>query len=156
VSLRSKLAERARPFLEPGEQIQAIFRAQSGPSPYWQIPFFVVFLIFTCITLPDALRWGNSTTALAMALAVGAVAAVLIVLVVLVRVHPVVATDRAIVVLDATKWTNRPTRLRLRHSRDFRFGPMSGTWGTFVLDNTKYWVPKQFHKDVAAADAALT
>jgi hypothetical protein len=35
MALRDKLAERARPYLEPGEQIQSVFCAQSGPSPYW-------------------------------------------------------------------------------------------------------------------------
>lgn len=35
MALRDKLAERAAPFLEPGEQVQAVFVAQSGASPYW-------------------------------------------------------------------------------------------------------------------------
>jgi len=37
MALRDKLTQRAVPFLEPGEQIQAIFVAQSGASPYWSI-----------------------------------------------------------------------------------------------------------------------
>ncbi len=35
MALRDKLAQRATPFLEPGEQIQSVFTAQSGTSPYW-------------------------------------------------------------------------------------------------------------------------
>jgi hypothetical protein len=35
MALRDKLARRAAPYLEPGEQIQAVLLAQSGPSPYW-------------------------------------------------------------------------------------------------------------------------
>jgi len=35
MALRDKLTHRAVPFLEPGEQIQAIFIAQSGAAPYW-------------------------------------------------------------------------------------------------------------------------
>jgi hypothetical protein len=35
MALRDKLARRALPHLEPGEQIQGVFLAQSGPSPYW-------------------------------------------------------------------------------------------------------------------------
>jgi hypothetical protein len=35
MALRDKLAQRAAPFLEPGEQIQSVFLAQSGASPYW-------------------------------------------------------------------------------------------------------------------------
>jgi hypothetical protein len=37
MSLRDKLAERASTFLEPGEQIHAVFLVQSGPSPYWSL-----------------------------------------------------------------------------------------------------------------------
>jgi hypothetical protein len=36
-ALRDKLAARAAPYLEPGEQLQAIFMVRSGPSPYLQI-----------------------------------------------------------------------------------------------------------------------
>jgi hypothetical protein len=35
MAIRDKLAQRATAFLEPGEQIQSVFLAQSGPSPYW-------------------------------------------------------------------------------------------------------------------------
>lgn len=35
--LRDKLATRASHFLEPGEQVHAVFLAQSGPSPYWSL-----------------------------------------------------------------------------------------------------------------------
>ena len=35
MAIRDNLAQRATPFLEPGEQIQSVFLAQSGPSPYW-------------------------------------------------------------------------------------------------------------------------
>jgi hypothetical protein len=37
MALREKLAERAAPYLEPGERIQSVFLAQSGPSPYWSL-----------------------------------------------------------------------------------------------------------------------
>ena len=37
MALRDKLAQRAAPYLEPGEQIQSVFLGQSGPSPYWSL-----------------------------------------------------------------------------------------------------------------------
>jgi hypothetical protein len=37
MALRGKLTRRTAPFLEPGEQIQAIFIARSGASPYWLV-----------------------------------------------------------------------------------------------------------------------
>jgi Protein of unknown function (DUF2510) len=72
--------------------------------------------------------------------------------------HVVVVTDREIVVLKRFGyWTLRPpTRVPMRHSRNFHFGPMSGiVYGSFVLDGTKYLVPRGCFKDVASADAAL-
>jgi len=66
-----------------------------------------------------------------------------------------VVTERAILVIDLSKWRARPIGLRLRRPRDFYFGRLSGLWGSFVLDDTEYWVGKRFHRDVAAADAAL-
>lgn len=37
MAIRDKLADRAGKFLEPGEQVHAVFLAQSGPSPYWSL-----------------------------------------------------------------------------------------------------------------------
>jgi hypothetical protein len=45
VSLQDKLAQRAQPYLEPGEQIQAVFMAQSGVSPHWAWLFGLIFVI---------------------------------------------------------------------------------------------------------------
>ena len=45
VALRDKLARRSVPYLEPGEQIQAVFLAQSGPSPYFILLAFIIILI---------------------------------------------------------------------------------------------------------------
>jgi hypothetical protein len=43
MALRDKLAERVQPMLEPGEQIQQVFMAQGGPSPYWMfLTYWVV------------------------------------------------------------------------------------------------------------------
>lgn len=43
MALRDKLRERAQPHLQPGEQIQQVFLAQTGPSPY--------FVLLTYLTL---------------------------------------------------------------------------------------------------------
>jgi hypothetical protein len=154
VSLRNKLAERVRPYLQPGERIQAVFPAQSGPPPYWQslITGFVVFIAFL---IKDAVNGLMAVLTVAVAVS-AALYSVYLAYLVFGRARLVVVTDRAIVVLDVNKWTGRPTRLRLRHSRDFYFGQLSGLWGKFVLDNAEYWVHRRFHGDVAAADAALT
>jgi hypothetical protein len=36
MALRDKLRERSQPLLEPGEPIEQIFMAQTGPTPYLQ------------------------------------------------------------------------------------------------------------------------
>ncbi|MEA2481843.1 MAG: hypothetical protein QOJ07_3765, partial [Thermoleophilaceae bacterium] len=46
MAIREKLHTNAQPFLEPGEQVQAIFPVQSGPSPYLQfLTWLVLFLV---------------------------------------------------------------------------------------------------------------
>jgi hypothetical protein len=46
VALRDNLRNRIQPLLEPGEQIQTVFPAQSGMSPYF---YFVTWLLaFLC------------------------------------------------------------------------------------------------------------
>lgn len=43
MAIRDKLRENAQPHLEPGEQIQSIFTAQTGPNPYLSILSYLVF-----------------------------------------------------------------------------------------------------------------
>ncbi len=65
--------------------------------------------------------------------------------------HIIAVTDRAILVLDLSLLTCRPTRMRLRHDRNVYFG-----WSRlFVLGDQRYWVTNEFDAEVAAADAAL-
>ena len=153
MSLRDKLAQRARPYLEPGEHIQAVFMAQSGVSPYWNqligvlvlIPFVMVYVF----------RLQNTVVGVVLTLILGVTIVTFSTL--FVRTHHFVVTDRAIVVIDANRFIlTLPSRLRQRHPRNFYFGQMSGLFGKFVLGNTDYWTRRRFQKDVAAADAALT
>jgi hypothetical protein len=52
MALRDKLAQRATPFLEPGEQIQSVFVAQSGASPYWSfLSTWIVILTAGYVTV---------------------------------------------------------------------------------------------------------
>ena len=56
MAIRDKLAQRATPFLEPGEQIQTIFLGQSGASPYWSfLTAWIVILTagYATIVLTD-------------------------------------------------------------------------------------------------------
>lgn len=118
MALRDKLRTRSQPFLDPGEQIQAVWLGQSGPSPWFAALSFWITLIAG-------------------------------------HYHVVVATDRAIVVLDSGKLTPaKPKGLRVRGPRNVHLGPCHGLWGEINLDQ-RYYVHKRFHKDVAVADAAL-
>jgi len=152
VSLREKLAKRARPYLEPDEQVQAVFITQSGPSPYWQFLIGLFGLVSTIIVI---FYLGHTLVANVLLVAIGGVLAPVNILAF--PCHHVVVSDRAIVVIDASKViATFPTRLRLRHPRDFYFGRLSGFYGKFLLYKTKYWVQRRFYNDLAAADAALT
>jgi len=153
MSLRNKLAERARPYLAPDEQIQAVFIAQSGPSPYWAFLVGLAFAIPYCMVYAFKLQHSGVGLVLLLVLVVTYIVVVRLVFPIL---HFVV-TDRAITVLHASWLATFPRQLRQRHPRTVYFGlRKSGLWGTFELDNTKYWVRSRFQKDLAAADAALT
>lgn len=65
-------------------------------------------------------------------------------------------TDRSIVVIRASKWLpSKPKELEARLPRGTRIGPLSGIWGQSESLGQRVWIHKRFHKDVAAADAAL-
>jgi|RhiMetStandDraft_4_1073278.scaffolds.fasta_scaffold313261_2 hypothetical protein len=49
MALRDKLAQRAAPYLEPGEQVRYVFQAQQGPSPWLLGALFQKFRI-VCVT----------------------------------------------------------------------------------------------------------
>ena len=44
MALRDKLKERVQPMLEPGEQIQHVFMAQTA-SPYWAIVSYWILIV---------------------------------------------------------------------------------------------------------------
>ena len=43
MNIRNKLRQQIEPRLEPGETLQQVFTAQTGPSPYW---LFLTYLVF--------------------------------------------------------------------------------------------------------------
>jgi hypothetical protein len=67
MALRDKIRERAQPLLEPGEQVQAVFAAQTA-SQYLMVLGYVPFLLtnkYRCVVATDrrivvfdAGRWG--------------------------------------------------------------------------------------------------
>jgi hypothetical protein len=65
----------------------------------------------------------------------------------------VVVTDRGIVLLRASKLTNRPKAFEARGPQ-VQLGPVKGLWAPIHLGD-KLYVHKRFQKDVQAADAAL-
>ena len=46
MALRDKLRERAQPYLEPGETVQAVFLAQTGPTPWLAGAFGAIIYAF--------------------------------------------------------------------------------------------------------------
>lgn len=55
MALRDKLAERSRPHLEPGEQIQQVFLGQTGPSPWLSVlTYLLIFWVkFRIVAVTD-------------------------------------------------------------------------------------------------------
>jgi hypothetical protein len=101
-SLREKLAERAGPYLQPGEQVQQIYFAVK--------PRIIVVTNSRILVLPAGRMTPSKPTA-------GGAAGVL--------------------------------------PRQTPLGPVSGLWSATNVNGEKLWVHKRFHKDVAAADAAI-
>ncbi|MEX5707029.1 hypothetical protein AB1484_01610 [Parafrankia sp. FMc6] len=120
MALRDKLTARAQPYLAPGETVQHVLQAQTGPTPYF---FLLTMLIIFWIDY-----------------------------------RIVVVTDQSILVLRAGKLV--PTKPKgdaplARLPRETVLGPVSGLWGTTEATGEKLRVHKRFHKDIAAADAAI-
>jgi hypothetical protein len=67
----------------------------------------------------------------------------------------VVVTDRAVVVLKASKVRPSFPKSALLRLPRLTLGPVSGLWGKVQLGGERYWVNKRFHKDIEAADADL-
>jgi hypothetical protein len=67
----------------------------------------------------------------------------------------VLVTDRAIVVLQSSRWMAKPKAPLARLPRHLYFGPMSGVWGHTEVTGEKLYIHRRFHKDVQAADAEL-
>jgi hypothetical protein len=66
MALRDKLRERVQPLLEPGEEIQTVFTAQSGLSPYlyfvtWIFAFWSKYVVIAAtdrrIVVAKASAW---------------------------------------------------------------------------------------------------
>jgi hypothetical protein len=47
MALRDKLAKRVTPFLESGEEVEVVFPAQSGPSPWWAAVWGLLIMVAT-------------------------------------------------------------------------------------------------------------
>ncbi|CAN5746872.1 hypothetical protein BH10ACT1_BH10ACT1_21100 [soil metagenome] len=119
MALREKLAERAQPYLEPGEQVRHVFMGQTGPNPFLAALSWLIILIAG-------------------------------------KYFIFVVTDRAILVLNASKWVpSKAKGIEARLPRATQIGPVSGIWGQTHALGQRVWINKRFHKDVQAADAEL-
>lgn len=66
----------------------------------------------------------------------------------------IVATDRAIVIVQAGSWTGTSAKQVLaRLPRGTRIGPVSGMWAKVEINGERQWIHKRFHGDVARADS---
>lgn len=72
------------------------------------------------------------------------------------KMRVIAVTDRAVLVLNSSKLSPKPTGLLQRLPRQTRLGPIEGKiWGKATIGGERNWVHKRFHKDLQAADAAL-
>lgn len=118
MALRDKIAAKAAPQLEPGEQIQQVFAGQTA-SQWLALAGWIFFLLSN-------------------------------------KYRAYVVTDQRIAVFDTGKWgMGNPKTLLGSLPRGTRLGPPSGLWHVVQLGDEKIRIHKRFHKDLAAADAAV-
>jgi hypothetical protein len=136
MAFRDRMRREAQPYLEPGETIQAVFVATSGIDPR-------LLLILLALSIPLAVVSGLPFAGL------------LAIVTMLARSVVIVATDRAFLLLEFSKWGRIDRGRRL--ARHIRLGPISGWWTKISLDRDEsLYVARRFRDDVAAADAAIT
>jgi hypothetical protein len=118
MALRDKMITKAQPYLQPGEEVQAVFGSQKYTQ--WWLLLSVLILLFVN------------------------------------KIYMVVVTDRRIVVLNCTKFSQtKVTGVDRELPRATRIGPPSGLWWKCETLGEKMYVHKRFHKDVEKADSLL-
>jgi hypothetical protein len=133
MAFRDRMRRDAQPYLEPGETIQAVFAATSGIDPRLMLILLALSILLAAMT---ELRFAWLAAIATM----------------LVRNVVIVATDRAFLLLEFSKWGRIDRGRRL--ARHVRLGPISGWWAKISLDRDEsLYVARRFHDDVAAADA---
>src|SRR5262245_14592653 len=133
---RTRLRTDTEPYLEPGETVQAVFRAVGGPGPYLALILLAFGVAFTLV-LGD-----SSVTAGIFAL-----------LTLTTTQWTVVATDRALLLLASSARFQgvRVTRL----PRNIRLGPVSGWFAMISLNGRWMFVHRRFHAQIELADNAI-
>ena len=135
MAFRDRMRRQAQPYLEPEETIQAVFGAVSGVHPGL---IGLLLLLSVLLGMVAELRFGWLVLFAALWM----------------RNVVIVATDRALLVLELSNWS-RVVRVR-RLARHIRLGPISGWWAKVSLDHDEsVYVARRYRDDVAAADAAI-
>ncbi len=137
MSITDRAMQRVAPLLEPGEQLETVIPATSGPAPAG---------LTTDLTLFHSIGVDS--------IASDAFARLLF----KTRYHVIAVTDRAFAVFSSRLWSPyKPVALQTRFPRNIALPQPGGAlelWGAIGLDKP-YYVHKTFFKNVEAANAAL-
>jgi hypothetical protein len=140
INTREVVIEKARPFLEPGEVVAHVVKALEGP-PRWVamllglvIGIGVSILIFVPIL-------GVPLFVLAYTSAY--------------KRRVILATDRALVVLNCGRYRFTPRGVSARLDLETRIGPLMGLFQRIELDGRRLYVVPRSTAEVLAADADI-
>jgi hypothetical protein len=128
MALREKLTDRVAPYIQPGEQVQHVFLASGGMNPWLASTFGAIGGALLAVI-------GQAT---------------------LIKRRIIAVTDQSVVVLEANFNGTKPKSVVARLPRNTTIGPVKGIWSPVRFFDEKLYIHKKFHKDVRAADSALT
>ena len=142
MNTRENIIAKAAPLLEPGEVVAHVVRALDGRLNRWlgvAIAFVVAFALASAV-----LRIPILGVVLFFALFTS-----------LFPRRIILATDRALVVVQGGRWRFTPRRVLDRLDIDTRIGPLQGFWRSTTLNGRRLYVVPRSYPEVHAADADI-
>jgi hypothetical protein len=141
MNTRENIIDKAAPLLEPGEVVAHVVRALDGRLNRWAgvaIAFVAAFSLASVLRIP--------------------ILGIVLFFALFTSLYPrriLLATDRALVVVQGGRWRFTPRRVLDRLDIDTRIGPLQGFWRSTTLNGRRLYVVPRSFPELHAADADI-